>query len=523
MPILHSINNESEWNALANASQVTALTSDDIVRISTSFTFTTQPVVLMLGSGLLNGRTNTITLDSTDTISGYIHTDGGTVRHLKIAVATGTNFVSALLADDSNGTVRNCEFANIRVPDGGALIMNSKVAEPLLTISRIKASAITTLANAYGFLKTVFNVTLEKCSLTVASGSDTNNNLLGETLYGCLIQECTIVVLDNSPLHSYQLINNAIDCVVNKCMFVAPTSISHFSFLSANVACTDYLFIGGDVCFNDARETQFGRCTFTRCQFLTSVPTAFIQNIPISSTTTLTQCNAAPNTAIAAFGSERATGTLGSINAFSGPGAAASFGFGPTWTDSASGFPLLTAFTDTNEFINYASADSTTVTRAAMTFEGDAFDESVICFAAGTHVSLANGNEIEIQKLKPGMCLQGIYSNRFLTVKELLSCKTKNIVIFPAFSLSDKQKRDLITSKYHLVKSKNGKWAEAYFAPGGLRCSLSRPIRLFNVQTEEGWGIMLAEQVQCETCAVTPKDKDRRAMMLQKYNILHFH
>jgi hypothetical protein len=148
---------------------------------------------------------------------------------------------------------------------------------------------------------------------------------------------------------------------------------------------------------------------------------------------------------------------------------------------------------------------------------------AIICFAKGTRIAMHNNQQRQvIESLRPGMRIQSSLCPSGAQVKALWSCWTRQVVIFRPFTLGKKQKNVLIASPFHLLFNEcTNKWSEAMYAPGGDCVTLDHAIQLFNVQIEQGWGTMIAENVLCETCAVTVRDKHHRARAISNYNIPH--
>jgi hypothetical protein len=148
---------------------------------------------------------------------------------------------------------------------------------------------------------------------------------------------------------------------------------------------------------------------------------------------------------------------------------------------------------------------------------------NIICFAKGTRIAMHNTRQQQvIESLRPGMRIQSSSPSGYATIKALWSCWSRHVVIFQPFTLGKKQKNVLIASPFHLLFNEcTDEWSEAMYAPGGDCVTLDHAIQLFNVQIEQGWGTMIAENVLCETCAVTVRDKCDRARAISTYNIPH--
>lgn len=148
--VVYYVNSASEWNSLCTTITSTPLVSGDVVRIGTSFTFSTAPSVLPVGVGKLNGLGRTITLAfAGSSFGGFTTLSGGEICDLKVTVhMTGTANV-ILCSGTPHGTIRNISIAeeqpsvyggtntltNMTVVKG--VLADTTAASQTLTVSRV--------------------------------------------------------------------------------------------------------------------------------------------------------------------------------------------------------------------------------------------------------------------------------------------------------------------------------------------------------------------------------------------------
>lgn len=141
--------------------------------------------------------------------------------------------------------------------------------------------------------------------------------------------------------------------------------------------------------------------------------------------------------------------------------------------------------------------------------------ERVICFGARTNITLRDGTQKPISLLAPGMQLKSPNRKGFITISKIVSCQSPHAVIIPRWHLDKQQNAEVVVSPYHLIFNPvHKKWQEAHSLPGITHVDCQPPVRLFNIIAAEGWGFMFAENLLCETCALSDEDVYKRLQVI---------